>query len=523
MPDQTQERPRERAAVPPALAGRSLSKGFAGVLALDAVDLTIEAGEVHALLGENGSGKSTLIKLLSGYHRAEGSTEVHVGGASMTLGSPRSSHALGCRFVHQDLGLVDAATIADNLCLGAGFPLRWGTIRARELRRRARGDLARVGVELDPARLVGELTPAMKTGIAVARALASHGGDPVKLLVLDEPTATLPDDEVNDLLGIVERVAASGVGVLYVTHRIDEVFRIADNVTVLRDGRKVTTRPTASLDRRELINLLVGSEFDETQAASEALAPSAADALLHVETLDAGPVRAASFEVAAGEVVGIAGITGSGRETILGALFGANPREAGTVLVGEQPVPAARPAAAMEVGVAYLPPDRPKLGALMELSARENLSLADLRPFWRRMRLQRRAEASETRAWFDRLSIRPLDGSERRLATFSGGNQQKLLFAKWLRRRPRVFLLDEPTQGVDIAAKRELHRQLLLAAADGAAVVVSSSDIDELAVLCHRVLVLRDGRIVANLTGDRVSVDRIARECLNASGKVIAA
>jgi ribose transport system ATP-binding protein len=519
MPDLTESH------TPPALEARNLGKAFGGVYALRDVSLTVGAGEIHAFLGENGSGKSTFIKVLSGYHRPDAGGAVTIGGREMHLGSPKSAHEVGCRFVHQDLGLIDESSIADNLSLGTGFPTRLGTINDRSARRRAAEDLSRIGLDVDPRRKVAELSPAVKTGVAVARALsaAGEGEDPVRLLVMDEPTATLPENEVRDLLEIVRRVAATGVGVLYVTHRIDEVFEIADNATVLRDGSVVATEPVSALDRRSLVALLVGSEFDEVRAASEALPPASASALLRVEEIETDMLAGVSFEVAPGDIVGIAGITGSGRESILSTIFGAGRRDDGKVIVDGAELPALDPRRAMSMGVAYLPADRKKSGGMMSLSARENLTLADLKPLWRRMKIGRRSEEAEVGRWFDRLDIRPSRGFEYPFSALSGGNQQKVLFAKWLRRGPRVILLDEPTQGVDIGAKRELHGLLLDAAKSGAAVVVSSSDVDELAVLCHRVLVLRGGELVASLSKSRLSVGSIARESLGAEGEVVAA
>ena len=507
----------------PALEARGLAKTFAGVVALNAVDLDIEPGEVHALLGENGSGKSTFIKILSGYHDPDAG-EVRIDGEPMHLGSPDSAYALGCRFVHQDLGLVDSSTVIDNLCMNTGFPTRFMTVRQRAARKQAKADLVKVGLKrVDPRTLVGTLTPAMKTGVAVARALRQVSGTPVKLLVLDEPTATLPDNEVQHLLDIVRQVAASGVGVLYVTHRLDEVFQVADRVTVLRDGRKAATEPTTALDRRRLITLLIGSELDEIHVAAEHLdAPAAKESVLEVQDLCAIPVKDVSFSIAPGDVVGVAGITGSGRETILGAIFGAGIRDSGTVTINGKPLRPLRPDLAMGLGMAYVPPDRKILGGIMQFSARENMSLSDLSPFWHGLLLRRRAERRETRSWFDRLSVRPATAIEQPLLAFSGGNQQKVLFGKWLRRKPGVFLLDEPTQGVDIGAKAALHLKLLDAAEHGAGVLVSSSDLDELAALCRRVLVLRDGRIVTELSGSRLNVANIARECLGADREVVA-
>jgi ribose transport system ATP-binding protein len=505
-----------------ALEATSVSKAFGGVLALRSFDLRIAAGEIHALVGENGSGKSSTIKILSGYYRPEPGSEVRIGGQNLRFGSPESAYALGGRFVQQDLGLVDTSSILDNLCMNSGFPTRWGTIRSRQAKRAAIADLRRVGLDVDPEVLIGGLSPAMKAGVAVARALRDDKRSQAKLLVLDEPTATLPEHEVEQLLDTLRRVAATGVAVLYVTHRLDEVFEIADNVTVLRDGTKVTSQAVASLDRPALVHFLVGTELEEIRTVATRPGPNRTGPVLAVADLVAGALRGVSFEVFPGEVVGVAGITGSGRETILGALFGGTHREGGHVGVSGQTVPPMRPDIAIGQGVAYLPPDRKTLGGILDLSAAENLTLANLKPFWRRLRLRRGAEVAETNQWFEQLSVRPANGANLRLGSFSGGNQQKILFGKWLRCRPKVLLLDEPTQGVDIAAKAELHRQILVAAQGGAAVIVSSSDVDELEVLCDRILVLRGGDLAAELTRAEISVEAISKACLGTGEAAVA-
>jgi len=508
----------------PVLAATGVAKRFAGTVALAGLDFSIEQGEVRALLGENGSGKSTFIKILSGYYDPDPGAVVRINGTAMHLGSPDSSYSLGARFVHQDLGLVDTSSVLDNLYLNGGFPSFLGTIRRREALREARADLARVGLEnVDPRALVGSLTPAAKTGVAVARALRTDSGTPVRLLVVDEPTATLPDNEVQHFLEIIRLVAGTGVGVLYVTHRLDEVFDVADRVSVLRDGHLVATEETDKLDRRQLIDLLLGTELDELHAVAETLDPDTGAApVLEVESLDAGALQDITLAVRPGEIVGIAGITGSGRESLLGVIFGARPREAGSVRVEGAELPSGRPDRAMASRMGYVPPDRKLLAGIMDFSARENISLSDLSPFWRRLRIRRKAERAEAKGWFERLDVRPSGQVENKLLTFSGGNQQKVVMAKWLRREPAVLLLDEPTQGVDVGAKAQLHRLLVEAAAGGAGILVSSSDVDELAALCQRVIVLRDGRVANLLRGTSVTVPNIARECLGAHRRVIA-
>jgi ribose transport system ATP-binding protein len=503
-----------------ALEVRSLAKSFAGNVALHPLSLRVEPGEVRALVGENGSGKSTTIKILSGNYRPEPGGEVHIAGVPLRFGSPDSSYALGARFVQQDLGLVDSSTILDNICLTAGFATRLGTVRQRELRRSIAADLAALSIDADPGTLVGELSLARKTGVAVARALRQNPRSQARLLVLDEPTATLPEDEVVHLLETIRQVAATGVAVLYVSHRLDEVFEIADSITVLRDGRKVADRAVRGLDQPALVHLLVGRELEDARSAAArhhfvgGAGPEHAVPALQVTGLSAGPLRELSVSVRAGEIVGIAGITGSGREAALASAFGSIPRLTGQVLVTGEPLAPLRPDLAIRAGVAYLPPERKILGSIQDAPALENLTLANLRPFRSRLGLRRQAEQREGREWFRRLDVRPAGALSLRLGSFSGGNQQKILFGKWLRCAPAVLLLDEPTQGVDIGAKAGLYPEILRAAGEGAAVVVASSDLDDLSVLCDRVLVLRRGRVVAELTGAAVTTEAISRECL---------
>jgi ribose transport system ATP-binding protein len=483
-----------------ALSLRGLSKAFGATQALWPLDLDIKRGEIHALVGENGSGKSTLIKLLSGYHRPDAG-EVSVCGHHLTLGSAASSHALGCRFVHQDLGLIATETILDNLCADSGYATVFGTINGRAARRAAVSDLERAGIDLDPGRVVGTLSPAEKTAVAVARALRPDRGSEPRLLVLDEPTARLPQREVGQLLDIVRSVSRAGVAVIYVTHRIEEVLEVAEMATVLRDGRKVATRKVADLDRPALVTLLAGGALDDVNVASHTTPPAGTPALLEIDAVNSEHLHDVCFEVRPGEVVGFAGITGSGREVILSTVFGGLPRPSGTVRVAGALLKAERPDLGIAAGLAYLPPDRKTAGAVLEHTARENLMLADLTLHWRWPRLSLRGERAEARSWFRRLSVRPGDDVERLLSSFSGGNQQKILFGKWLRVQPKVLLLDEPTQGVDIATKADLHKEILAVADAGACAVVSSSDTDELIAVCHRILVMRGGRIAGTLRG----------------------
>lgn len=492
---------------------RGVSKTFAGTRALTSFSIEARRGQVHALAGENGSGKSTFIKILSGFHRPDAG-RVSIDGEELVFGSPAASYALGARFVHQDLGLIESCSVLDNLSLSTGWPQRWGSIREKVARRAAADDLARLELDIDPSTLVGNLSPALRTGVAAARALRPDDRAPAKLLVLDEPTARLPEHEVEILLDIVRAAAKAGLSIVYVTHRLDELFDVADAVTVLRDGAVVGARSVEGLTRRELVNMLVGHELDEAHERSQHL-QGVGDPVLRVDRLASGTVRDVSFSVRRNEIVGISGITGSGRETVLPAVFGAMPRS-GLVAVGSCEVKPRRPADAVRAGMAYIPADRKQQGGVMALSVRENIALTDVARHWRFPRIRRAAERREMADWFSRFAIRPLEALDLPLATLSGGNQQKAIYAKWLRRRPAVLLLEEPTQGVDVGAKAELHRQVIDAAAGGAGVLVASSDLDELAALCHRVLVFRGGRVVRELGGHQISAARLAREAVTA-------
>jgi ribose transport system ATP-binding protein len=500
----------------PVLEVDSVSKTFTRTKALSGVSMTIEPGEVHALLGQNGSGKSTLIKILSGYHAPDVGGGIRVQRRTLPTQSPVQSYRLGCRFVQQDLGLVSPLSVLDNMSLGSGFPTSFGTIRGKATYKQARQDLERLGLEVDPKALVATLSASERTGVAIARALREDPDYPACLLVLDEPTATLPVDEVDQLLDRVSAMAATGVGVLYVTHHLGEVFRVAHNVSVFRDGKVVGAGPVKDFDHASIVELLAGEELlaEETESRRQKAARAAArkhEIVFDVKDLRAGALAGVSFTVERGEIVGIAGLAGSGRDSVLAASFGALPRTAGEVTVTGRPLPAGRPDLAIGRGIAYLAPDRKIGGGVMTMSARENLTLPDLKPFWKRGLLRRRAETSRTTEWFERLSVRPGHAFNEPLGIFSGGNQQKILFGKWLSQQPSVFLLDEPTQGVDVGAKADLHRELVTAADDGAAVIVSSSDLEELADLCDRVLVIVDGRIGAELTGAELTEGNITR------------
>ena len=486
---------------------RNLSKTFPGTRALRGVDLEIEAGEVHALVGQNGSGKSTLIKLLAGFHSPEPGATVVVGGEEVRLGSAAAARQAGFRFVHQDLALVDSLSVVENLALSRGFAtgfggrIRWGAERAR-----ARRVLASLGFDVDVRCLVADLTAAQRTVVAIARALWDSD-ESAKILVLDEPTAALPRTEVEHLFSAIRNVQQHGVGVLYVSHRLDEVFAIAGRVTVLRDGLKVATVDTSSLDEPRLVDLMLGTAVLRAVGGAGG---GRGGRVLVARDICGSVLAGIDFEAHAGEVVGFAGLTGSGREELLPMLFGSMPRS-GSVTVAGEAVRGGRPQDAIRAGLSLVPSDRLRQGGVFDMSVAKNLTLSDMRSVSTRVgAISSKSERSEVQDWLRRLDVRP-PNPEIKLATLSGGNQQKIVIAKWLRRKPRVLLLDELTQGVDVGAKAAIHTLVRAAARDGATVIVASSDDEEICDLCDRAYVLRDGLISAELDQQSLSIEELGR------------
>jgi ribose transport system ATP-binding protein len=487
------------------LSVRGLSKTFTGTKVLDDVDFDVRAGEVHALVGQNGSGKSTLIKVLSGFHEPDPGAEMEIAGTPIAPNDAAASQAAGLRFVHQDLGLVGTLDTVENLALGRGYDTAFaGRIRWRAERREAVRRMRALGYDFDVRRPVAELAAAERTGIAIARAL--HEWEQARVLVLDEPTAALPRHEVAVLFEAVRRVREKGLGVIYVSHRLDEVFDIGDRVTVLRDGRRVTTTSVQELDEERLVSLMVGGEKLKPPRTREA---AGSEVVLSAEGICGVVVDNVDLTVRAGEVVGIAGLTGSGREEILPLLFGTTPRH-GDVTVGGRAV-APHPVAAKRAGMALVSADRHATGSVTSLTVRENCTLTDLRRLSRGPALLRRSEERrEVAEWIAALDVRP-PRPEALFASLSGGNQQKVVLAKWLRLEPVVLLLDEPTQGIDVHAKATIHALARDVAAKGSAIVIASSDDAELCNTCDRILVMRDGRLVGEVDGERSTPEEIAR------------
>ncbi|MFF7249363.1 sugar ABC transporter ATP-binding protein [Embleya sp. NPDC008237] len=485
-----------------ALGIARLSKSFPGTRALADVSLSVDPGHFHALVGGNGSGKSTLIKILAGVYSADRGGSLHLGDASFDVEqlTPRWSREAGIRFVHQDLGLFPELTVTENVLAGSPFPRRLGGIDWSEARRSVQRLLDALEIPVRARSLVRDLRPADQTLIAVARCLRDRDSGGVGLLVLDEPTTRLPADEVDGLLQRLSAYSSRGQSILYVTHRLDEVLGYADTVTVLRDGRHVDTRPAAQHDRESLVAHIAGHAPAERQRRPRT---SFGPAVLSVEGLRGGPLENVTFDIRAGEVVALAGLVGSGRTSVMQNVMGAVKPRGGSVSVRGRRLRSGHVAEAISRGLALVPEERARDGAFLSLSVTENLSASTIRRYRRGGWLRRTDERRDAERDIDTYGIKGT--ADAPIARLSGGNQQKAVMARAMRSAPVVLLLDEPTQGVDVGARADIHARIDAAVAGGAGVLLATSDLDELLHLADRVLVLADGRITSEASGPDIT------------------
>ena len=489
----------------PVLQMRGIDKAFPGVHALRSADLEVRAGEILGLVGENGAGKSTLVKILSGaYERDAG--EIRIAGELVDSTSPHAMLARGVAVIYQEPALAIHLTTAENIFMGRLPRNRRGIVDWRRMADDTRALAERLGLELDPRALIRDLSVARRQMVEIAKALSREA----RLIVLDEPSAVLGDSELQGLFDVMRRLAADGVALIYISHRLEEVFRITDRVTVMKDGLVVATTPTRDLDPDHLVRLMVGRDLHDVYG--ERRGQPGPTALSVTGLTRTGIIEDITFDVREGEILGIAGLAGSGRTEILRAVHGADPIDAGRVEVRGSEVRIRSPRDAIGLGVGLLTEDRKADGLLLLQSVAFNTTIARLDDIERWGVLSPVRERGVVRDYIDRLSIRT-PSSDTRVRNLSGGNQQKVIFAKWLNAECRILLIDEPTRGVDVGAKREIYLLLRSLAERGVAIVMVSSELPEVLGMSDRVLVMRDGRIAAELDRAEASEELIMAHC----------
>ena len=483
---------------------RHVSKRFPGARALEDVSFDVRRGSCHALCGENGAGKSTLGKLLAGIEQPDGG-EIVVDGRAVQFEDPRDALAAGIGMVHQELAFCENLSVAENLCLG-DLPVRGLFVSRAEMEKRAAAMMGAIDAPIDVRRLVGELTVAEQQMVQIASAV----GGGARVIIFDEPTSSLSQHETERFYTLLDRLKARGVTCVFVSHRMQEIFRLCDTITVLRDGRHVATRSIESIDEATLVQLMIGRRLEEYLPVETTATGSGGEVLRVAELSSPRKFENIGFSVHAGEVVGIAGLVGAGRTDIAHAIFGLDHEASGRVEVAGIPLGLRSPAEAMRAGVGFVPEDRKRHGLVLSLRALENVTLPTLRSLALAGWLRGGAERALAADAFARLRVRPPDLNAM-TAGLSGGNQQKLVLAKWLAARCRVLILDEPTRGVDVGAKAEIHALIGRLASEGTGILLISSELPELVALSSRILVLRDGRMVGELARAEADPESLLR------------
>lgn len=497
----------------------AIDKAFAGVSALSGASLDIARGEVHALIGQNGAGKSTLIKILTGVYRRDGGT-ILFDGRESTIAAPREAQAAGIATIYQELTLVPLRSVTENVTMGyepkrLGFLIDW-----KRAHRRTRGILARFGIDIDLRAPLGSYSTAIQQLVAIARAVSLDA----KLVIMDEPTSSLDASEVEVLFGVVRGLREAGVSVLYVSHFLDELFEICDRVTTMRDGRTVDCRPIAGTTKLDLIAGMLGRDAGEieeegrTEFAGGTGAAAAGEPLLSARGVSTGP-RLVDFDMTLhkGEIVGLGGLLGAGRTEAARAIFGVDRLTAGRIEVKGRDVAMDTPATAIRMGLGYLTEDRKAEGIVPDMSVRENLTLALLPRLTRRGRIDRARERALVETYIKALGIKTAD-MEQPIRELSGGNQQKVLLARWLAVEPEILILDEPTRGVDVGAKREIQAIIRDCVAQGVGIVLISSEFEEVVEGADRIIVLNEGRIVTELTNPGITETALVRALAHVPG-----
>ncbi|AET66288.1 ABC-type sugar transport system, ATPase component [Desulfosporosinus orientis DSM 765] len=483
------------------LTMENINKSFSGIQVLENVQFSLRRGEVHALMGENGAGKSTLMKILSGiYTKDAGSIQIE--GTEIIPSSPRAAQDLGVAIIHQELNMIPDLSIQENMFLGREFKLgRTGFINWTKMRAEAKNYLQQLGMDLSPDSLVGELSVGQQQMVEIAKALSMHA----KILILDEPTAALTKREIEKLFQLIGTLKKQGVGMIYISHRMEEIFQVSDRITVLRDGRYIGSKETKSMTMDELVQMMVGREIKERFPKVNV---TFGKECLRVEDLaQKGVLYDINLIVRAGEILGIAGLMGAGRSELAKALFGVGKYQ-GKIFVNGKPVTINNPADAIKAGLGLITEDRKGEGLVTELSVRENLALPNLRSLSRFGFISHRLEENFVKDSVSKLRIKVHDHGQE-VSSLSGGNQQKVVIGKWLATQPKVLILDEPTRGVDIGAKREIYDLMNQLVEKGVAIIMISSELPEILGMSDRILVMHEGRITGEFSGKDATQETI--------------
>jgi rhamnose transport system ATP-binding protein len=489
------------------LDARSISKSFAGLRALDRVSFDLRAGEVHALVGENGAGKSTFIRIVTGAERADAGTLI-VGGVPVPHIDPHTSRELGIAAIYQQPALFPHLTVAENIALALERGRAWRRIDRRARRQRAIELLDRIGAAIDPERLVGALTMPEQQVVEIAKAI----GADARIVIMDEPTASLTDREVTRLFSVIARLRESGVGTIYISHRLEEIAAIADRITVLRDGETVATRDAHDVTRADLIRMMVGRELDAVFPKRQVTPGEVALAVRQLSNRRTG-VRDVSLSVRRGEILGIAGLVGSGRTQLAETIFGLTPADGGEILVGGSPARITSPADAIRLGIGYVPEDRRRHGVVLDMSVAANITIASLPAVSRHGLIDRAAEDAVADRYVDQFRIK-VSSVAAEVGSLSGGNQQKVALARWLSTKPSVLILDEPTQGVDVGSKAEIHTLMQDLVERGLAILMISSELFEILGMSDRIAVMHAGTIAVVLHRDTATAANIMAAAL---------
>ena len=494
----------------PVLSLRGIEKRFPGMLALSGVDLDLRPGRVTALIGENGAGKSTIVKVLTGIYRPDAGT-MAMDGRPLHVASAQDAVRAGIAAIHQETVLFDALSVAENIFIGHAPRTRWGAVDHRAMRARAADVLARIGARIDPAAQVGDLGIASRHLVAIARALSVEA----RVVVLDEPTAALSAHEIEEVYVLVERLKGEGKAILFISHKFDEVFRIADDWTVFRDGALVGSGRIADVSEDDLVRLMVGRDVGQVFPA-RGHAPG--DEVLKVVGY-AHPTEFADigFDLRAGEILGFYGLVGAGRSEVMQALFGVTRPSKGVIRLDGRIMVIRSPADAIAAGIVYVPEDRGRQGAVLGLPIVDNVALPSLGRLSRAGFVSMAREYALAREYTARLDLRAA-ALDQDIGQLSGGNQQKVVLARWLATKPRVVILDEPTKGIDVGSKAAVHAFMAELAAAGLAVIMVSSEIPEVLGMSDRVIVMREGRIVARLDRAEATPERLVREAAGYAG-----